>query len=94
MKDIFAAIGVGFTVYSFVYLIGMLGIFICEKIKILRTEYKIKHKFDKPPAAKCYCKDCLCYNDEDAIASGYGHCGYLGLDVDDDWFCWRAMPKE
>lgn len=94
MKDIFAAIGMIYTLYLFVFFIAMFITFILEKIEKLRKEYKIKHKFDKPPAAKCYCKDCLCYNDEDAIASGYGHCGYLGLDVDDDWFCWQAMPKE
>ena len=89
MKDIFAAIGAGFTVYSFVYLIGMLVVFICEKIKMLRKEYKIKHKFDKPPAAKCYCIDCK-------YRTKYEECCVLGgcFKVADNWFCWKAEPKD
>lgn len=57
-----------------------------DNIAIKRRDYEYKHRFDKPPLAKCYCKDCL-YRSSD------GTCDKLGSRyVNEDDFCNRASP--
>ena len=52
-----------------------------------KYEYKRKHRFDKPPLAKCYCKDCKGFG-------GHGECFvHSGWYVAQDWFCWAAEPR-
>ena len=60
--------------------------FIVEKIEELKYDYKIKHRFDKPPLAKCYCKDCKYH--------GYnGKCySFTERYTANNWFCWNAKP--
>ena len=62
-------------------------------IENFRHEYKIKHRFDKPPTAKCYCLDCVYFN----RTNGNGKCTNSHIDKDwhiaDSWFCWRATPR-
>lgn len=46
-----------------------------------------KHRFDKPPTAKCYCIDCVLHSDD-------GYCGkFDGWCTADNWFCWAAEPS-
>lgn len=54
-----------------------------------KRKYQQKHRFDKPPTAKCYCIDCK-YRTE------YEECHVLGgsFKVADNWFCWKAEPKD
>lgn len=54
-----------------------------------KRKYQQKHRFDKPPTAKCYCIDCKyrMINNECTNFSRYTR-------VADDWFCWRAEPKD
>ena len=54
-----------------------------------KRKYQQKHRFDKPPTAKCYCIDCKHRNE-------YEECCVLGgcFKVADDWFCWKAKPKD
>ena len=35
---------------------------ICKKIGELKYKYECKHRFDKPPIARCYCIDCTYYS--------------------------------
>lgn len=60
-----------------------------------RYEYKIAHRFDNPPLAKCYCIDCkYCYGEP--TKSGFGvYCSLFGgrLIIQDNSFCYRAQPK-
>ena len=52
-----------------------------------KYEYKRKHRFDKPPLAKCYCKDCYYHYDD-------GHCSkHDGWYTAVDCFCWAADPR-
>lgn len=85
-KDVLAIFGVMFIIF----IIAMLGIFlyheICEKIDDAKRAYRIKHRFDKPPLANCYCVDCLYRNDD-------GCCDYGGY-YDDDHFCGRATLRK
>lgn len=84
-----------------VFLVGTCGISLIVAITIVtakeaisdwiakkKWEYKYKHRFDKKPLAKCYCKDCDYYY--------YEQCNYWGkrLGVNEDDFCSRAIPKE
>ena len=51
-------------------------------------EYIQKHRFDKPPLAKCYCIDCRSWNKFNQ------NCGaHDGWRTADDWFCWEAEPR-
>lgn len=57
-----------------------------------RWTYKYKHRFDKPPTAKCYCKDCVYHIAKDS--SGMGPCGWPGVSrwTPDNGFCYEAEP--
>ena len=59
LKDLFFILGV---LVSIVFVLGIVMIsviklhdFIAECIYAKRYEYMIKHRFDDPPLAKCYC---------------------------------------
>lgn len=58
-------------------------------IEKLTLKYKQKHRFDKPPTAKCYCIDCV-YHDNET-----GRCWRLkNWHTADNWFCWDAEPRK
>ena len=85
-----------FTTIGFLTSIAALTIvtiILIGEIKNIINRYKIKyqhkHRFDKPPTAKCYCIDCK-------YRTKYKECHVLGgsFKVADDWFCWKAEPKD
>lgn len=82
--------GIMFILVFLILAIAMLKDFVVDTIRNLKWKYKYKHRFDKPPLAKCYCKDCRYYISE-------GNCGdcatHNGWKVADNWFCWSAKPK-
>lgn len=54
-----------------------------------KWRHKYKHRFDKPPTAKCYCKDCRLHSDET------NRCGkFDGWHTADNCFCWDAKPRK
>lgn len=61
--------------------------FIVEKIEELKYDYKAKHRFDKPPLAKCYCKDCKYHGNNDKCYS------FTNKYTADNWFCSQAERK-
>jgi len=69
-----------------------LGIVICSGIEKwigrLRYNYRIKHRFDKPPTAKCYCADCRLHDNASKKC-----CKFDGWYTADNWFCWDAEPR-
>lgn len=86
LTNFFVLIGVLFS-------LGVLGLiligifdFIKQKIDELKNYHRIKHRFDKPPIANCYCIDCKSYNREN------GRCYMLNRDTANNWFCWNAKP--
>ena len=86
-RAIFAFAGM---VFVFVFVLGLLYAiyeWLKDRIRDARWEYKYKHRFDKPPTAKCWCKDCV-NRDED------GECDVMGRFVPNDAFCCHAEPKE
>ena len=90
--DFFALIGM----IAFLAILAVIGCCVFEgissKIADLKWEYKYKHRFDEPPLAKCYCKDCIYYSQR----NGYGRCKRGHIDkfwnIADSWFCWQASP--
>ena len=56
--------------------------FIYEK----KVEYQYKHRFDKPPKAKCYCYDCVKRDQE-------GRCSRFNWWVREEDFCSYAAPR-
>lgn len=62
-------------------------------IHVLRWTYKYKHRFDKPPTAACYCKDCI-YHGTTYKDGGNNKCDYPGIEIwtPDEGFCFEAEP--
>ena len=59
-----------------------------HKIDMRRRKYRYKHRFDKPPTAQCYCRDCKHWMYDRS-------CGKLnGLHTVDNCFCWAAEPTK
>lgn len=87
--DIFRYIGYGTIIAGLFVLI----LIVVESLKDLADDikraYHQKHRFDKPPLAKCYCVDCESYNP----ATGSCSC-HTGWYVYDAWFCWAATPRK
>ena len=89
MKVIFSCIGTG-TVIAFVFILLIL-IFksIDDLVYKMKWKHKYKHRFDKPPTAKCYCKDCKSW--DPVSKKCYAHEGWYTAD---SWFCWNANPLD
>ena len=63
---------------------------LADKIK---HNYSIKHRFDKGPVAKCFCKDCKNWGSETGVCYRFEQGGIRWYTAD-CWFCWDADPKE
>ena len=89
LVEAFAAIGVLMTAVLLVLLASVVHDVIKELVHRLKYRRAVKHRFDKPPMAKCYCVDCDRYNPKSGEC--YGHSGWY---VADSWFCWSATPRK
>lgn len=61
-----------------------------------KYNYRIAHRFDGEPKAKCYCIDCqYCYGEPTESGSGV-HCRLFGgrIVIKDNSFCYRAEPRK
>lgn len=59
-----------------------------DKIECVKWMRVYKHRFDKPPTAKCYCVDCKKHGED-------GRCyKFERWTTADSWFCWDAEPKD
>ena len=82
------------SIFTIVILVGMfLWELATDTLRTLKWRYKYKHRFDKPPTAQCYCKDCQYYvvYDEYRARCGRGHIDEY-WNIADSWFCWQAEP--
>ena len=71
-----------FGIVFFILLIMWLG----ELIEKIYYKYKIKHRFDRKPTAKCYCIDCRYYEPE------HNRCQLFDICIRSDSFCVEALP--
>lgn len=95
ISDVLALIGV-FTIMAILALFIMIA---TDSIKTLiknkKRDYQIKHRFDKPPTAKCYCVDCVYYEPYEAEGSTMGKCCYnSNRSFNDNHFCAMAEPAK
>lgn len=64
-----------------------------QLVKKIVRRYRYKHRFDKPPTAKCYCIDCRRHDNDTKRCYRFKYeSGYQC--TADNWFCWDAEPKE
>ena len=88
MTEFFTAVGVfvitAMIVAMFLAVIYAIRQFIRERIWI----HKYNHRFDKPPTAKCYCKDCSLYGD----FTSRSLCRKHKYHFSEDYFCKDADP--
>jgi hypothetical protein len=89
IKFFLMMMGIGvILIFIFICLLFLKDL-ICDFIDDIKWKHKYKHRFDKPPLAKCYCKDCKYYDEYD------GHCAsHTGWKMADNWFCWDATPMK
>lgn len=90
MTEFFTAVG-AFVIIAMIVAMGFAVIyairqFIRERIWI----YKYNHRFDKPPTAECYCKDCSLYGDFTSRSLCRKHKSHFS----EDYFCKDADPCE
>ena len=89
MKDFFAAIG---GVTSFMFIVGLI-VFVANAlggwVSNLKYRHRIKHRFDKPPTAKCYCRDCTHHDQKNGRCYRFTEYRCTA----DNWFCWEAFPR-
>ncbi len=77
-------------------IIAMVGTIVClafqairDCIDRLKYEHRYKHRFDKPPTAECFCRDCKHHGDETNRCYKFD-----GWHTADNWFCWNAEPRD
>lgn len=88
MAAFFMTMGVMTCIAVAGFAVLMTAISIKEGIQQRKRMNAIKHRFDKPPTAKCYCVDCKSYSKHN------GDCFvHAGWKVADNWFCWSAIPS-
>lgn len=88
LTELLAVVG-GMTVIA---IVGCISACLVSEIRdwIDRLEYRhmIKHRFDKPPTAKCYCRDCKWHGK-------YDECTLpgIGRHTPPNGFCYEAEPS-
>lgn len=89
IKDLLAILGT--IMLGGLILFAIVGAYevIKEGISKVKWQYKYKHRFDKPPTAACYCKDCKKHGTEQNRCYKFD-----GWYTADNWFCWDADPLE
>lgn len=63
--------------------------FLGNEVERTIRNYKIKHRFKNPPIAKCYCMDCVQYEEK----RGYCRC-FSAYNMARNAFCVFAEPKK
>ena len=87
---IFGGASLGIAIITLVWLLSNI---IGDKLKNAKRKRQIKHRFDKPPRAECYCVDCTQYEQYDtALDTEFGKCLYHSIVRSDNDFCSSARP--
>ncbi len=85
---VFTGIGLIFCVVTLMIIIALIFSSIHDAIRHSKWKHQYKRRFDKPPLAKCYCKDCEHHNWNSDVCHAHE-----GWHTADDWFCWAATPR-
>lgn len=88
LTPVFALIGLIFCCVLFIGMLCYIVASISRSINELIYKHKYKHRFDKPPLAKCYCKDCKKWNPDTGACDD----GCNSRFMSSAWFCCFADP--
>lgn len=90
---IFGLVGVGATCAALAIFAYIAFDALRDVVRLRCWRRKYKHRFDKPPTAACYCKDCI-YHGTKYKDGGNNKCDYPGIDIwtPDEGFCFEAEP--
>ena len=93
---LFLFVGVGTAVVVVIFSIIEIIENIQAKISVRVYAYKVKHRFDKTPIAKCYCRDCEYWQVRDNFVSSFqtGECRIFNRYNEDYCFCYYATPRK
>ena len=94
LKDILAIFGVMFLGLCIFFVLIALIDWIKGAIRQAKVKYYIKHRFDKPPTAKCYCIDCKHHDRDTKRCYRFGQTTKEYRCTADEWFCWEADPGD
>nr|DAO16277.1 MAG TPA: hypothetical protein [Caudoviricetes sp.] len=87
MKGFLCLVGLTTTTVFCAVIFDYIFFKVIEGVENLKYRYKKKHRYDKPPTAKCYCKDCIFHKN--------GVCSELiKAHTPDEFFCCAAERKE
>ena len=89
MKDFLAILGFCTVCFMAGFLVVGIWLGLKEVVIRIRRNYQIKHRFDKPPTAECYCVDCRLHNNESNRCYKFD-----GWHTAPSWFCWGADPRK
>lgn len=94
MKDVLAILG-GAVLLATAATAVLIGVgALIDWIERLKHNYRYKHRFDKPPTAKCYCVDCMHHDNESNRCWRFGETTKEYRCTADNWFCWEAEPRK
>ena len=88
LKYTFIALGIIFSLLLAFLFITIIFEICHGFIKDMKWKWKYKHRFDKKPIARCYCKDCIYYSSN--AESCDIHSSWI---INDNNFCWKATPR-
>ena len=88
MIEILALIGAVASLAVIGCMLAFAWMYLEEFIDNAKRRYRYKHRFDKPPTAKCYCIDCGYHDNKN------GRCSSFGEFIADNCFCWKADPRK
>ena len=88
MTDFLAIIGASALFAVGIFTIYMIFCGVSNLIIKAKRNYQIKHRFDKPPTAACYCRDCKRHDNDTQRCYKFD-----GWHTADSWFCWDAEPR-
>ena len=85
---VFGGFGIGFVVLIIVLCVYSAYEAMASAIRKWNWQYKYKHRFDKPPTATCYCKDCYYHKNDNKCEN----VTWAGRHTPDNGFCYEARP--
>lgn len=92
--DILAFLGICVCVLIVVAITKEFCEYVEDKIQSIKYKHRMKHRFDGPPLAECYCHDCKTWYERDDD-SMIGKCiGFANKYTAADCFCKYAKPRK
>ena len=87
-------IGIATGAVALAFLVAGISDALEDWVRHLIYIYKYKHRFNKPPTAKCYCKDCDNWHPHSPQATEGVRWQHASWHTADNWFCWDAEPRD